>query len=87
MLAVETVRSMGGGAEPGGPPIGGEAPPSGGPGADPVRSGGTDPAGPGGGGVPVADLDKPRGGGGVADFLTWSSAPPALLIQRFCSGS
>jgi hypothetical protein len=40
-----------------------------------------------GGGVEVAERGMPFGGGGVAFFAPLSSAPAALLTQRFCSGS
>lgn len=86
-LAVEAVRSIGGSAEPGDPTKGGVPAPSDGAGVVAIRGGGAEPAGPGGGGVPDAALDIARGGGGVADFGAWSSAPAALLTQRFCSGS
>lgn len=87
LLGVEAARSIGGGAEPGDPPMGGVPAPSEGAGVVAVRGGGAEPEGPGGGGVPVAALDIERGGGGVADFNGWSSAPAALLTQRFWSGS
>lgn len=69
-LAVEAVRSIGGGAEPGGPaPIGGE---SAGPGVELMRAGGPGggaDADVGGGGVPAPPgRDGARGGGGVAVF-------------------
>lgn len=82
-LAAEADRAIGGIADPpGGASMGGVPEPSGGAGVDPVRAGGADDAGPGGGGLGV-----PRGGGGVAVFGALSSAPAALLTQRFCSGS
>lgn len=87
VLAVEAVRSIGGAAGPGEPPIGGVPPPSDGAGVDAVLGGGMAPVGPAGGGVPDPALDMARGGGGVADLGAWSSAPAALFTQRFCSGS
>lgn len=50
------------------------------------------PGGGGGGGVDRAlalppPLGALGGGGGVAVFLTWSSAEAFLFTQRFCSGS
>lgn len=92
LLALEAARIMGGGTDPGGP--GG---PGGGPGekrpsfervVEPGRDGGARLDGPGGGGVPEpAGRGVARGGGGVATFGALSSAPAALLTQRFCSGS
>lgn len=99
-LVDDTERVIDGGTAsppaPGGPDDGGPmAPPM----SDTLRSGGPvgltmfgdDEVGgvpmDGGGGVPAPRRDAVLGGGGVAVLGALSSVPPALLIQRFWSGS
>lgn len=84
LLALEAVRFIDGGMADGPERFGDEAALTGGVGL----SGGAELEGPGGGGVPVpGGRGVPRGGGGVADLGALSSAPAALLTQRFWSGS
>lgn len=84
LLVFEAERIMDGGTADGPDKLGDEAELAGGVGL----SGGAELEGPGGGGVPApAGRGVPRGGGGVAGLGALSSAPPALLTQRFWSGS
>lgn len=84
LLAFEAERIMDGGTADGPDRLGEEAALTGGVGL----RGGAELEGPGGGGVPApAGRGVARGGGGVADLGALSSAPAALLTQRFWSGS
>lgn len=82
-------------APPGGPPAAGaevKLAALGGPPGGALALPSSPPAPPewGGGGVDLAlalPPGGPRGGGGVAVFLAWSSADAFLFTQRFCSGS
>lgn len=83
LLAFEAERIMDGGTADGPDRLGDEAALVGGVG---LIGGGAELEG--GGGVPApAGRGVPRGGGGVADLGALSSAPAALLTQRFWSGS